>query len=366
MIYLDNAATTKPSRRAMRVAKEAMENDWLNPSSLYKPSVQTSQKIKQARADIAKLIGFEPGQITFTSGSTEANNMVIWDVWDKIYLSATEHDSVYNTACQVRCELIPVTEKGIMSFDALEEKLANEEKGARILVSAMAVNNEIGSIMDINTLSKICKKYKATLHVDATQCMGKIDYNYKLADIITASAHKFHGLKGCGFIASKVKLSPYLIGGHQEDGRRAGTENTVGILSMVEALKECYENIDENYGYVLALKQAMMDELDTLEDIRYNSNKFNPYVLNVSFKNTDAESLLMLLDLRGICVSSGSACNSKATKVSRILQAIKVPDDYIYGTLRISFSADNTRDEVVTAAKAIVDVVNQNRRVRIR
>lgn len=366
MIYLDNAATTKPSRRAMNAAREAMENEWFNPSSLYNDAVKTSQKIKMSRQIIADLIDFKPSQITFTSGSTEGNNTVLSQDWDWIITTPIEHDSVYNTALSKGTKTLfcDVDNKGHIDCDMLENILHTHR--GKILVSVIAVNNEIGTIQKIGKIADIVhSRPDCYLHLDATQCMGKMQLSYNLADYVTASAHKFHGLKGVGFIAHKPSLTSYMHGGHQESGLRAGTENTIGILSMTEALKESYDNLLYNFERVMSLRDMMCKMLlDDIPHIRVNSDNDNPYILNVSFKDVNAESLLLMLSLKGIYVSSGSACNSKDTKVSRILQNIKVPDDYIYGTIRISFSADNLYSEIETAAKTIKSCVETIRKMK--
>lgn len=357
MIYLDNAATTKPSRRAMKVAREAMENEWFNPSSLYNDAVKVSQKIKKSRQTIANIIGFKPSQITFTSGSTEGNNTVINQDWDYILTTRIEHDSVHNTVPVDKRIFLKNDDKGYVDEQYLENTLHNLK--GKILVSIIAVNNEIGTIQEISRIADIVhSRPDCFLHIDATQCIGKMHLRYNIADYVTASAHKFHGLKGVGFIAHKPRLKPYIKGGHQENNLRAGTENTVGILSMAEALQECDENLAENFSKMRAFNIDMRDILtEELDDVRINSDIDNPYILNISFKDINAESLLHMLSLKGIYVSSGSACNSKSTKVSRILQEIGVPEDYIYGTIRISFSSENTYDEIIDASKIIIDCI---------
>lgn len=363
MIYLDNAATTKPSRRAMKVAREAMENEWFNPSSLYDDAAKVSQKIKRSRQIIADLIGFKPSQITFTSGSTEGNNTVINQDWDYILTTRIEHDSIQNILPVNRVVFLKNDSKGYISERYLEDAL-HKLKG-NILVSIIAVNNEIGTIQRISKIADIVHSRPNTyLHIDATQCMGKLSLRYNIADYVTASAHKFHGIKGVGFIAHKPNLIPYIKGGHQENNLRAGTENTPGILSMAEALQECDESLTDNFEKVKTYNDVMYNSLIVLKDTRVNSDPDNPYILNISFKDVNAESLLLMLSLKGIYVSSGSACNSKETKVSRVLQEIGIPEDYIYGTIRISFSTDNTIEEVMTAAKEIVSCVNSIRHSR--
>lgn len=374
MIYLDNAATTKPSNRVIKVAEEVMKNDWMNPSALYDGASEVANKIKNARNEIADLIGFKPSEITFTSGATEGNNTVLRDTaLNHIIVSDIEHDSVYNTVNSligVHTHTLDVDRKGRISTeqlnDILERIYKSRPKCEVPLVTVMSANNEIGTLQDIEKISKICKKYKALFHIDATQTMGKFDLPYNKADFVTASAHKFHGLKGIGFIASKHLLRPYITGGHQENNKRAGTENTIGILTMAEALKESYENMNDNFNKVKDLRDTFKNEITNhVPDIIINSDNDNPYVLNISFKDVNAESLILMLSLKGIYISSGSACNSRGTEVSRILQTIGVPKDYIYGTIRVSFSPDNTFSEAMTAANEIIRCVDIQRKMRI-
>lgn len=370
MIYLDNAATTKPSDRVIKLSEEIIKNDWINPSALYDGALAVSNKIKNARNIIAELIKVKPSEIIFTSGATEGNNTVLrLPIWKNIIVSNIEHDSVYNTVGSldnVSIHILDVDNKGRISEEQLEDILEKIPDKESILVSVMSANNEIGTIQNINSISKICKKYGAKYHIDATQTMGKFDLPYHKADFITASAHKFHGLKGVGFIASKHLLRPYITGGHQENNKRAGTENTLGILTMAEALKESYENMNDNFNKVKDLRDTFKNEIiSRVPDIIINSDNDNPYVLNISFKDVNAESLILMLSLKGIYVSSGSACNSRGTEVSRVLQTIGVPKDYIYGTIRVSFSPDNTFSEIMTAANEIIRCVDMQRKMRI-
>lgn len=370
MIYLDNAATTKPSSRVVKLAEEVMKNDWINPSALYDGASEVANKIKNARNEIADLIGFKPSEITFTSGATEGNNTVLrCPAFSHIIVSDIEHDSVYNTVNSlvgVNVHTLDTDRKGRISTEQLNDILERIPKHEIPLVTVMSANNEIGTLQDIENISKICKKYKALFHIDATQTMGKFDLPYNKADFVTASAHKFHGLKGIGFIASKHLLRPYITGGHQENNKRAGTENTIGILTMAEALKESYENMDDNFNKVKDLHDTFMNEIiNRVPDIIINSDNDNPYVLNISFKDVNAESLILMLSLKGIYISSGSACNSRGTEVSRVLQTIGVPKDYIYGTIRVSFSPDNTFSEAMTAANEIIRCVDIQRKMRI-
>lgn len=368
MIYLDNAATTKPSRRAMKAAIEAMDNDWCNPSSLYDEAKKTSEKIERSRQIIADLIEFKPHQITFTSGATEANNMVTNQDWDYVLYSEIEHDSISNSVPEDKRIPIPVDYDGSLMLATLDAHL--HMLNGKCLVSVMAVNNEIGTIQSLGTIADIVhSRPNCYLHIDATQAMGKMILRYNLADYVTASAHKFHGLKGVGFIAHKHPLEPLIKGGHQENELRAGTENTVGIISMAEALQECYDSLIGNdklssFSKVIDLNHLMCKQLKSISKARFNSEGDNPYIINISFKDINAEALLHMLSLKGICVSSGSACNSKSTDVSKVLRAIDVPKDYIYGTIRISFDENNTFSEVEEAGKEIALCVKTLRKMK--
>lgn len=369
MIYLDNAATTKPSDKVIKTAEEILKNDWLNPSALYSGTLALSNKIKNARSIIASLIGVMPSELIFTSGATEGNNAVLRSsMWKHIVVSNIEHDSVYNTVGSldnVSIHTLDVDNKGKISEKQLEDILKKIPDDESTLVSVMSANNEIGTLQDVNAISKICKKYGAKYHIDATQTMGKFDLPYHKADFITASAHKFHGLKGAGFLVSKVKLQPYLTGGHQENNKRAGTENTLGIFTMAEALKDSYDNMLCNSGKVSELYQEFKAKIvENISDIIINSDDNNPYILNISFKGVDAEALILLLSVSGIFVSSGSACNSKGSVVSRVLKSIGVPKEYIYGTIRVSFSPDNTIDEITTAANEVIRCVAVQRKLK--
>lgn len=391
MIYLDNAATTQPYNHLSKYGSLAISDDWFNPSSLYTPAVKVSQKIKEARKTIADCIKFNPSNIIFTSGATEGNNMVMSQPWRVCFHTPIEHKSV-SVSAGAFCyneRIIPVDITGRVILSDLDSMLYDEvtADGRReipdslndspYLVSIIAANNEIGTIQPIDEITEICHKYNVVLHLDCTQAMGKIYLNYKAADIITASAHKFHGFKGVGFIASKVDLNNYILGGAQESGMRAGTENTMGILSMADALKTSYDNLKKNFDHVHTYKTELIKGLKEIPDVRFNSemydksidvldqeSTYNPYILSVSFKNVNAESLLYLLSLKKIYVSSGSACNSKEQAVSPILRQIKVPDEYIYGTIRFSFSHMNDLGEVSQVVDAVKDCVASIRHSR--
>jgi len=375
MIYLDNAATTRPYPQLKKTIDSVLENDWYNPSSLYDPSVKTTRHIKEARQTIASLIGFKPSEIIFTSGSTEGNNMVLSfsQGWRKIITTKIEHKSVSvpvkkrENIDYTSIAYVSLDKQGRIDLKDLESELISAycfEDRCKILVSIIAVNNEIGTIQDIKKIAMLCDQYGAILHLDCTQAMGKIDLDYGVADIVTASAHKFHGLKGIGFVASRVPLKPLLLGGHQENDLRAGTENALGIITMAGALKMSYERMDINFDLIDQYKHELKFELAKIDNVRFNDDPNNPYILSISFKDVNAESLLYLLSLKHIYVSSGSACNSKDQKVSPILEAIGIPDEYKYGTIRLSFSDENCVDEIPVIVNAIKDCVASIRHSR--
>lgn len=357
MIYLDNAATTKPSRRVQKLATELMENKWMNPSSLYCEALKN--EINEARKTISKLTGYK--YITFTSGATEGNNTILNQHWDTVITTRIEHDSVYNTIERngAYIKFLKVDPNGEIDSECLKKYLSEANDKDKILVSIIAVNNEIGTIQPIKRIGEIVHDRPNTyLHVDCTQCMGKLKSElYNSADYITASAHKFHGLKGVGFIGSKNTITPFISGGHQESGRRAGTENVIGILTMAEALKECYDNMQKRFDSASKLQYLIVNELYSIGDTRFNSDPFNPFIISVSFKGVNAESLLYLLSMKEIYVSSGSACNSDSHKVSRVLKEIGVPEDYINGTIRISLNGTESYTEVLSACDIIKDEV---------
>lgn len=362
MIYLDNASTTKPCRKAIKVATDAMEKYWYNPSAIYDCANMVSVEIKQARNTISTFMKCKPSEVVFTSGATEGNNMVLSNDWGNIITTPIEHASISNTLASKKYEEVKIDSKGRVLLDDLEAKL--KASTCNTLVSIIAINNEIGTIQDVASIKKLCDKYKASLHLDCTQAVGKIPINYNYADYITCSAHKFHGIKGTGFLVMRKPLKPFITGGHQENEHRAGTENVPGILAMADTLEELYYNIDDNINCVQSLKSTMLHELKGVDDWIVNSDENNPYILSVSFKNVNAESLVLMLSLKGICISSGSACNSKAQKASKVLKAIGLSDDYLYGTIRISFSHENTVEEVLTATNAICDCVKSIRHSR--
>ena len=376
-IYADNAATTKLNMAAFEAMKPFLINDFSNPSQPYSFSRASKKAIKKSREIIANCIGAEPNEIYFTSGGTESDNWAIKRFSSSadskvIITSNIEHHAVLNACESVRnkadINYLCVDEKGRVNDSELESLLLSMNQGScpscrSILVSVMLANNEIGTIQDIGSLANVAHKYGATFHTDAVQAVGHIDIDVKKlnVDLLSASAHKFNGPKGIGFLYIKkgTLIEPYINGGHQEMGCRAGTENVASIVGMAVALQENCKCIDQNQKHIAQLEQQLIDGLDDFEIdyIRNGSENHLPGNINISIKGASGEALLHRLDLMGICVSTGSACDSVNNQVSHVIKAIKVPEEYAEGTIRISLGRENTPEEVDAISKALARIL---------
>lgn len=352
MIYLDNAATTKIDQMVLAEMLPYLRDNYGNASSLYSIGRKSRQAIEHAREQVAKSINAEPNQIFFTSGSTEGNNWIISN-FNHVLCSRVEHHSILNNP---KCTPI--------DFDNLANTIYKQRPD---LVTCMYVNNEVGTIYDIKEMAKICHQMKVPFHTDSTQAYGHIPIDVKDLDVdsLVLSSHKFHGAKGTGILYLKEpnKYKPMLYGGGQEHNLRAGTENVAGIVSMGKACELHNYNANADM-HILNLKVYLANFIENnIPDVMMNS----PFettvsnILNVSFKGIEGESLMLLLDRRGICVSSGSACNSGSLEPSHVLKDIGVPDDYIYGTIRFSFSKFNTLDEIIETEKVLKETIEKLR-----
>lgn len=358
-VYFDNSATTKPYKEVVEKMTEAMMEYYGNPSSAHKLGVKANKKINECRDFIAKTINCTKNEIIFTSGGSESNNFLVRGFvkpGHHVITSAIEHPSVLNTFKElekndVEVTYLPVDENGIIDLAMLKESI----KKNTVLVSVMHVNNETGVIQPIKQIGNIIKEAsnRAKFHVDAVQSFGKlhIDVQKCKIDLMSTSAHKIHGPRGIGFAYVKKGLVPdsLIKGGGQEASFRSGTENLAGIVGMTEAIKIITQNIDDNYEKVKALKAYFIERLSEIKDIQVNSplkDEFLPYILNVSFKGVRSEVLLHMLGEGNIFVSSGSACSSKDRGFSHVLQAMKIDNKIIDGTIRFSFNANNTNEEV--------------------
>ncbi|MBD3636854.1 MAG: cysteine desulfurase [Crocinitomicaceae bacterium] len=369
-VYLDNAATTPMAPEVIERMVDVMKNHYGNPSSIHGFGRDAKAVIEIARREVGKLINAEPKEIVFTSGGTEADNMAITcAVKDlsvtRIISSPIEHHAVVHSIENmngVKLEHVRLSQTGVVDLAHLEELLDSDEK---TLVTLMHANNEIGTLLDIKAVSKLCKKYNALFHSDTVQTMGhyKIDVKEIDADFITCGAHKFHGPKGVGFlyVNKEINLSPLIQGGSQERGLRGGTENITGIAGLAEALKLANSDIEEHISHVQGLKTYMIAELKKkVPGVEFHGEtdpeKSLYTVLNVCFPDFENKSMLLfLLDLDGIACSGGSACTSGSNTGSHVLRGIKA--DTNRPNARFSFSRYTTKKEVDYALSVIEKVV---------
>ena len=360
-VYFDNGATTKPAEEVVQEMAMAMVEYFGNPSSLHTLGLKSQRKLTEARESISAQLNCTKEEIFFTSGGSESNNMIIKGLaksGNHIITTKFEHSSVLNTLKDLESQGVKVTyldvdELGFINFEDLTEAINKDT----VLISIMHVNNEIGSIQNLEAIGNIIKERskRAKFHVDGVQGYGKIKIDVKKCniDFYSASAHKLHGPKGIGFcyIRKGLNVNSLITGGGQEGGMRAGTENLPGCLAFVKASELSFKDLDNHYNNVLDIKKYFIDKLSEIKDIKINSplqDNISPYVLNVSFLGIRAEVLLHMLEEKGIFVSTGSACSSKAanTKGSHVLNAIGLTDKYIQGSIRFSFSRYNTKEEV--------------------
>ena len=375
-IYADNAATTKMSKAAISAMMPYIEQFYGNPSSLYTAGQKAKDAIETARESVARCIGAEPREIIFTSGGSEADNQAILSaaalgkregkmhiVSDKI-----EHHAVLHTLKKLEREgfevtYLPVHENGIVRVNEVEAAIRDDT----CLVTVMYANNEIGTIQPIGEIGAICRKRGVLFHTDAVQAIGHIPVDVADAnvDLLSASAHKFHGPKGVGFLYARrgVKLSNLIEGGAQERGKRAGTENVPGIVAMAAALTEAAANMDVNAAHLTALRDRLIAGLSEIPHSALNGDAARrlPGNVNFCFEGIEGESLLLLLDDLGICASSGSACTSGSLDPSHVLLAIGRVHDVAHGSLRLTLGDDATADEVDYIIRSVKDVVERLR-----
>ncbi|MDF2677241.1 MAG: iscS1 [Bacillota bacterium] len=379
-IYLDNSSTTKVRKEVLNEIIDINENYYGNPSSIHRKGLEIEKKITQARKSVAKILNAKQEEIYFTAGGTESNNIAIYGLLgnlndnNNIITTKIEHPSVYNIfkyfEKKVNVKYLNTDEQGKINLDELLSFVDENTS----LVSIMLVNNEIGTIQDINKVVELVKSKnkKTKIHVDAIQAYGKIkiDVNKTMVDTISFSSHKIHGPKGVGglYIRHNTKLTPSIFGGNQEKGVRPGTENTPNIVGFGKACELVYENFEEEQKKLYDLKQEYAKRLiDEIENIKINSclNEIDgaPHILNVSFKNIRGEVLVHYLENLGIYVSTGSACSSKAKTDNRILSAINLNPDYLDGTIRISLGYFNSFDEIEYVVKSIKKSVEEIRNI---
>ena len=371
-IYADNAATTKMSRAALDAFISCAEGFYGNPSSLYSTGQRAKEILEQARKDVAEVIGAEPGEIIFTSGGSEADNQAIRTAAatgkkkGKLHIISTafEHHAVLHTLRKLEDEgftvtLLPVHESGIVDPAELEAAIRPDT----CLVTVMYANNEIGTIQPIKEIGAICRAHGVTFHTDAVQAVGHLPINVKEQniDMLSASAHKFHGPKGVGFLYVRkgIVISSLIEGGAQEKGKRAGTENVPGIAATAAALKEAAAGMAENAERITVLRDRLIAGLSRIPHGALNGDPVRrlPGNVNFCFEGIEGESLLLLLDDAGISASSGSACTSGSLDPSHVLLAIGRVHDVAHGSLRLTLGDDATEEEVDYIIEQVTAVV---------
>ena len=372
MIYADNAATTRMSEAAMSVMISLMKDAWGNPSSLYEHGQKAREVLEKARKDVAEAIGAEPQEILFTSGGSEADNQAILSAAalgrakGKMHIlsSAFEHHAVLHTLEKLKKEGFEVTLLDVHGNGLVDpEEVAAAVRDDTCLVTIMAANNEIGTLQPVREIGEICRKKNVLFHTDAVQAVGHIPLNVKedSIDMLSASAHKFHGPKGVGFLYVKkgIRLSPLIEGGAQERGKRAGTENVPGIAAMAEALKEACRKMPENAARQTAIRDRLISGLSQIPHSALNGDARRrlPGNVNFCFEGVEGEALLLLLDDKGIQASSGSACTSGSLDPSHVLLAIGRPHDVAHGSLRLSIGEEITEEEADRIIRSVNEVV---------
>ena len=374
-VYFDNAATTPISKKVLDKMIPYMEDGFGNPSSIHKRGREIKSVIEKSRSKVADILSCEPGEIFFTSGGTEADNMFIINTVlekkiDTIITSKVEHHAVLhccdylNKTQNINIKYVSINDNGEVDLDDLEKITSNNKNS---LVSLMHGNNEIGNINDLKTISKICEKNNVIFHSDTVQTVGHyaIDLNKINIQGIVGSAHKFHGPKGIGFLYlnNKHKISPFIHGGAQERNMRGGTENVYGIVGLSEALTLAYENIATHKEKIIALKSHMIESLkQKVKGVKFNglsSDLDNSLytVLNASIPNVDDQQMFLFnLDINNIAASAGSACSSGSDSGSHVLKEIKTEEGFV--NVRFSFSKYNSIEEVDYVINKIVEITN--------
>ena len=372
MIYADNAATTKMCPAAIEAMTRCMEENYGNPSSLYSVGQQAKEALEDARERIANCLGCTPREITFTSGGSEADNQAIFSAAKlgarkgkkHIISTAFEHHAVLHTLDKLKQQgfeitLLDVHSNGIVTPEQVRDAIREDT----CLVSVMFANNEIGTIQPIAEIGKVCREKGVLFHTDAVQAVGHVKVNVaeQNIDMLSLSAHKFHGPKGIGVLYAKrgIALDSLINGGAQERGKRAGTENLPAIVGMAAALEQATAKLDDYAAKLIPLRDKLIAGLDKIPYSELNGDREHrlPATVNFCFEGIEGESLLLLLDDKGICASSGSACTSGSLDPSHVLLAIGRPHEVAHGSLRLSLGNDVTEADIDYIIQAVTDVV---------
>ena len=377
-IYADNAATTKMSRHSTEVMLDVIQNNYANPSSLHAPGQLAAVELAKSRQTIANILNCEPREVIFTGGGSEADNQAILSAAaiglrkNKKHIISTkfEHHAVLHTLKKLEKQGFEVTYLDVHSDGMVRpEELEAAIRPDTILVTVMYANNEIGSIQPIRTIGAICRKHEVLFHTDAVQAAGHlpIDVQADQVDMLSLSAHKFHGPKGVGVLYARkgVALSSLIEGGAQERGKRAGTENLPAISGMAAALSDAVANMEANTKTISALRDKLIEGLSKIPHSTLTGHPTQrlPGCASFCFEGIEGESLLLLLDQKGICASSGSACTSGSLDPSHVLLAIGLPHEVAHGSLRLTLSHENTPEEMDRIIEAVTEVVTYLRSI---
>ena len=372
-IYLDHSATTRVRKDVLNAMIPYYYDEYGNPSSLYSIGRTAKKAIEHAREQVAHAINCDPSEIYFTSCGSESDNLAIKGVayanknkGKHIITSKIEHPAILNTCKNLenkgfRVSYIDCDEKGFVDINQLEKAIC----GDTIIISIMTANNEIGTIQNVEEIGKIAHKYGIIFHTDAVQAIGnvKIDVSKMNIDMLSMSAHKFYGPKGVGalYVRNGINFERVQDGGHQEKNKRSGTENVAGIGGLGKAIEIANGRINMYNEYLLGLRKYFIDEITKrIKEIRVNGdlNQRLPGNINVSFKNKDSSKILLQLDRSGICASGGSACSSGESSPSHVLSAIKVPSEWINGTIRLTLGEENTITEMNYVINVLDKIIN--------
>ena len=371
-VYADNAATTSVSKTALDAMIPYLTTQYGNPSSLYSFAQKAKEALEEARKTVADIIGAEPKEIYFTSGGSEADNQAIVSmakfgaIKGKKHLISTkfEHHAVLHTLKQLEKQgfevtLLDVHEDGIVRLEDVEAAIREDTA----LVTIMFANNEIGTVQPIKEIGELCRSKGIPFHTDAVQAAGHMPINVKEMniDLLSMSGHKFHAPKGVGVLYAKrgMPLFNIIEGGAQERGKRAGTENIPGIVALAAALKESVDNMEANTAKIIPMRDKLFAELSKIPHSKINGSLEHhvPGTVNMCFEGIEGESLLLMLDAKGICASSGSACTSGSLDPSHVLLSIGLPHEVAHGSLRLSIGEYNTMEEIDYIIKVVPEVV---------
>ena len=376
-VYLDYSATTPVKDEVLKEMLPYFTEKFGNPSSLYDTGLEAKAAVAHAREQVAALINADPKEVFFTAGGTEADNWALFGVCDQlkakgnhIITTKIEHHAILHSCAFLEKQGIDVTYVGIdkdgrVNLKELEDAITDKT----ILISVMMVNNEIGTVQPIKEIAKIAKAHKILFHTDAVQAIGHVPVNVQEMniDMLSCSAHKFHGPRGVGFLYARrgIPLTNIIEGGAQERGKRGGTENTPAIAGMTAALREAVDHMDENMRKVTRLRETLITGLETIAHARLNGDRTRrvPGTVNFCFEGIEGESLLLLLDRKGIAASSGSACTSGSLDPSHVLLAIGLPHEVAHGSLRLSVGEYNTDEEMAYIVENVRQVVDYLRSI---